>query len=241
LRLNETGVDGRTVLTGDLVLLKNHSRVQDFEAQGLPLSVSSEIIVNDYKFTDIEGQEDIFTALEFDLVGLAVVSYPRSASSIDTLKPIKENTMAKKELKNDFLDEAKDLVDKVVGDEGTVVETPVEATETPVEGVEVAETSETSTSVEEAPVEAVEAPQVDNSVTIAVQNAIEELKTVRIELNNAVVRADKAESLNNELKAQIAEIENSVKTLIGNATVEQREAPKENQFNVLNTSVGDYK
>lgn len=238
LKLVNSGVDDRLALVGDLMLLSNHSKVVDFEAQALPLSVSSELIVNDYKFTNVNGQEDIFILVDYDITGLAVVSYPRSASSVDTLKPVKENTMAKKKLENQeqLADESttvdtadlsnNDVVDKVV----------VEGTETAPEGVETADTIETSSTEEKH-----STIDVNNSVTVAVKNAIEELKTVRLELNNAVERADKAESLNNELKAQIAEIENSVKTLIGNATQEKREATIENKFNVLNTKVEDYK
>lgn len=258
--------NGRAMLKGDIKLFKDHSVVKDMLVQNEDLSVSIEIGVLEYSYrklddngtsTEDEEANTVMVLEKFTIDGLAIVAYPRIASTTNGVKlsKLKEDNMPK-ELKEKL--EEKEIINS---QEEEQVADKTETTEEAPEAPEVSETEATDEAedaleskdeelkaeIEEAKAddtvshdEAFEEETEDNSKESIdnIANALEKFENEKVELTNAIdkLKEDlgvenaarvKAEAQALELKNSIEELNKKFTSINSSATIVERSSNKQ--------------
>lgn len=248
----EVDENGRAMLKADIYLLKEHSLVKDLFVQNQDISVSIEIKMLEYSFRRIDDNgksvddedEDANSVLvleKFSIHGLAIVAYPRIASTTNQvkIKDIKEdNEMSKElkkkaeELKNSEAENQENQDEQTQAEETEEEDTDSEATneETQDEQTEQEETEEAEATEEEA--------EQENSLE-NIENSFNTLKTEKEQLENSFKELEnkfteaeanrvKAEAEAAELKNSIEELNKKFTAINSSAKIEDRSANKDN-------------
>lgn len=258
--------NGRAMLKGDIKLFKDHSVVKDMLVQNEDLSVSIEIGVLEYSYrklddngtsTEDEEANTVMVLEKFTIDGLAIVAYPRIASTTNGVKlsKLKEDNMPK-ELKEKL--EEKEIInsqeeEQVADKTETTEEAPgapeVPETETTEEAEDALESKdeELKAEIEEAKAddtvshdEAFEEETEDNSKESIdnIANALEKFENEKVELTNAIdkLKEDlaienaarvKAEAQALELKNSIEELNKKFTSINSSATIVERSSNKQ--------------
>jgi len=248
--------NGRAMLKGDIKLFKDHSVVKDMLVQNEDLSVSIEIGVLEYSYrklddngtsTEDEEANTVMVLEKFTIDGLAIVAYPRIASTTNGVKlsKLKEDNMPK-ELKEKL--EEKEIInsqeEEQVADKTETTEEAPEApevpeTETTEEAPEVPEVPETE-ATDEVP-EVPEVPETEDNSKESIDNianALEKFENEKVELTNAIdkLKEDlgvenaarvKAEAQALELKNSIEELNKKFTSINSSATIVERSSNKQ--------------
>jgi len=248
--------NGRAMLKGDIKLFKDHSVVKDMLVQNEDLSVSIEIGVLEYSYrklddngnsTEDEEANTVMVLEKFTIDGLAIVAYPRIASTTNGVKlsKLKEDNMPK-ELKEKL--EEKEIInsqeeEQVADKTETTEEAPgapeVPETETTEEAPEVPEVPETE-ATDEVP-EVPEVPETEDNSKESIDNianALEKFENEKVELTNAIdkLKEDlgvenaarvKAEAQALELKNSIEELNKKFTSINSSATIVERSSNKQ--------------
>ena len=241
--------NGRAMLKGDIKLFKDHSVVKDMLVQNEDLSVSIEIGVLEYSYrklddngtsTEDEEANTVMVLEKFTIDGLAIVAYPRIASTTNGVKlsKLKEDNMPK-ELKEKL--EEKEIInsqeEEQVADKTETTEEAPEAPEvTETEATDEAEDAieskdeELKAEIEEAKSEAKAGDTVthdeafeeeteDNSKESIdnIANALEKFENEKVELTNAIDKLKEDLGVENaarlKAEAQALELKNSIEEL----------------------------
>jgi hypothetical protein len=233
--------NGRAMLKGDIKLFKDHSVVKDMLVQNEDLSVSIEIGVLEYSYrklddngtsTEDEEANTVMVLEKFTIDGLAIVAYPRIASTTNGVKlsKLKEDNMPK-ELKEKL--EEKEIINS------QEEEQVADKTETTEEAPGAPEVPETETT-EEAP-EVPEVPEAEDNSKESIDNianALEKFENEKVELTNAIdkLKEDlaienaarvKAEAQALELKNSIEELNKKFTSINSSATIVERSSNKQ--------------
>ncbi len=248
--------NGRAMLKGDIKLFKDHSVVKDMLVQNEDLSVSIEVGVLEYSYrklddngtsTEDEEANTVMVLEKFTIDGLAIVAYPRIASTTNGVKlsKLKEDNMPK-ELKEKL--EEKEIInsqeeEQVADKTETTEEAPgapeVPETETTEEAPEVPEVPETE-ATDEVP-EVPEVPEAEDNSKESIDNianALEKFENEKVELTNAIdkLKEDlaientarvKAEAQALELKNSIEELNKKFTSINSSATIVERSSNKQ--------------
>lgn len=243
--------NGRAMLKGDIHLLKEHSVVKDMFVQNVDMSVSIEIMPLEYSYkivdssgnsVDDPSDEDattVFVLEKFSISGLAIVAYPRIASTTNgvKLKDIKQedNQMPKavKDKAEEIINSETEVTEEVtateeVKDEEVVTE---EVKDEEVETEEVVETEEETKDVSE------EDPESDDSTETdpveALENSFKSLQEEKEVIANKYVELEnmfkESQAKHIASEARVAELTNSIEelnkkftTINSGATIEKR-------------------
>ena len=239
--------NGRAMLKGDIYLLKEHSVVKDMFVQNVDMSVSIEIMPLEYSYkivdssgnsVDDPSDEDattVFVLEKFSISGLAIVAYPRIASTTNgvKLKDIKQEDNQMPKAVKDKAEEIINSEDEVKEEVATTKDVATEEVEANTEVTEdVAEVKEDD-KVEE-PVEEDKTDDTDEANPVeALENSFKSLQEEKEVIANKYVELEnmfkESQAKHIASEARVAELTNSIEelnkkftTINSGATIEKR-------------------